>query len=341
VKNNPLISFSSKGILCKQAGVYIDPWKPVERAIITHAHSDHARPGNKWYLAHHQSKNILKLRLGDIYVESIEYDQPIFINGVKISLHPAGHIIGSSQVRLEYNGHVSVITGDFKLEDDKIATPFEPVKTHTLVMESTFGLPVYRWRDQKEIFREINEWWKSNQEKGKTSVLCGYALGKAQRLLYHVDHDIGNIYVHGAVFNVNQALDFNGYKFSKFPTVGKERIKREFESALIITPSSALNTPWMRKFQPYSTGIASGWMAIRGARRRRAVDRGFVLSDHADWEGLNTVVRETAAEQIYVTHGYSHEFSVWLRQKGYSANQIHSYFEGELGEINEQNSSEN
>jgi len=335
-----LITFTSRGIYCRQADVYIDPWKQVDKAIITHAHADHARPGNKWYLAHTDSQKVLKLRLGDIRVESIEYNRPVRINGVSVSLHPAGHIIGSSQVKLEYKGRICLITGDFKLEDDKIATPFELVKTHTLIMESTFGLPVYRWRAQEHIFSDINAWWKNNRENGKVSVLCGYALGKAQRLLYHVDHRIGNIFVHGAVQKVNRALDFNGFDFHKFPIVGNGTNKREFEGALIITPSSALNTPWIRKFQPYRTAIASGWMAVRGARRRRAVDRGFVLSDHADWTGLNKVVSETGANQIYVTHGYSHEFSNWLREMGFKADPIQTYFEGELGEINEQSTVE-
>jgi putative mRNA 3-end processing factor len=339
VKNSSsLISFTSRGIYCPPADVFIDPWKPVDRAIITHAHSDHARPGNKWYLTHSRSKKIIKLRLGDVHIETIDYNQPIHVNGVRISLHPAGHIIGSSQIRLEYKGMICVITGDFKLEDDRISDPFEQVKTHVLVMESTFGLPVYRWNDQKQIFREINQWWLNNREKGKVSILCGYALGKAQRLLYHVDGSIGNIFVHGAVHKINQELDANRYDFKKFPIVGKKMSKREFEGALVITPSSALNTPWIRKFQPYTTAIASGWMAIRGARRRRAVDRGFVLSDHADWEGLNTVVRETGASQIFVTHGYSHEFSSWLREQGYSSKPVQTDFEGELGEINEQSS---
>lgn len=336
MNSKSLISFTEKGIYCKQADVFIDPWKPVDRAIITHAHADHARPGSRWYLAHHLSKGILQLRLGDIYLESIEYGKTININGVNISLHPAGHIIGSSQVRLEYNGQICVITGDFKLENDNIATPFEPVKTHTLVMESTFGLPVYLWKDQKIIFKEINDWWRKNKAEGKTSILCGYVLGKAQRLLHHVDQNIGNIFVHGAVYNVNRVLSTMSMTISQFPKVEQGLDKKKFEGALIITPSSALQTPWMKKFQPYRTAIASGWMSIRGARRRRSVDRGFVLSDHADWDGLNKVVILSNAQEVYVTHGYSYEFSKWLKEKGYYAQEIQTRFEGELGEINEQ-----
>jgi putative mRNA 3-end processing factor len=331
-----LISFTSSGIYCPRADVFIDPWKPVSRAVITHAHADHARPGNRRYLAHHLSGSILKMRLGSIQLETIDYNQPVNIHGVNISLHPAGHIIGSSQIRLEYKGKICVVTGDFKLEDDKISTPFEPVAAHTLITESTFGLPIYRWKDQDLVFAEINDWWKKNQEKGKTSILCGYALGKAQRLLRHLNQDHGHIFVHGAVHKVNHAIDDTTFDFRLFPKADEGTRKKDFEGAMIITPSSVLNTPWMNKFQPYHTAIASGWMAIRGARRRRSVDRGFVLSDHADWNGLNRAVKDTGAERIYVTHGYSFEFSNWLSEKGYSAEQINTFFEGELGEISEQ-----
>jgi putative mRNA 3-end processing factor len=338
MKPESLISFTSKGIYCPQADVYIDPWKPVNRAIITHAHADHARTGNGFYLSHHDSRNILKHRLGEIHIETMDYSDPVQMNGVKVSLHPAGHVIGSAQVRLESNGRICVITGDFKTEDDQISIPYEPVKTQTLVMESTFGLPVYRWKDQQLVFEEIFQWWRENQEQGFVSVLCGYALGKAQRLIYHLfKKNIGEIFVHGAIFNMNQVIgNYGGFDFSTLPRAEAGTQKKAFEGALIITPSSALGTPWMRKFHPYRTAIASGWMAIRGARRRRSVDRGFVLSDHADWNGLNQAVKESEATEIYVTHGYSHEFSHWLNEKGIRSSPVQTSFEGELGEINEQ-----
>jgi len=331
-----LISFTDRGLYCEQADVYIDPWKPVPRAVITHAHADHARSGSHRYLAHHRSRGILKLRLGDIRLDTVDYNQTIVINGVKISLHPAGHIIGSSQVRLEHKGRVVVITGDFKLEDDQISTPFEPIRGHILIMESTFGLPIYHWKDQDQVFLEINEWWRKNRESGQTSILCGYALGKAQRLLRHLNGNLGNVFVHGSVHKVNQVLDDQNFDFGRFPKADQGTPKKDLEGAMIITPSSALNTSWMKMFQPYRTAIASGWLAIRGARRRRSVDRGFVLSDHADWDGLNSTVREVNAEKVYVTHGYCYEFSNWLNENGYPAEQLNSLFEGELGEINEQ-----
>lgn len=331
-----LISITERGLYCPPADLYIDPWKPVSRAVITHAHADHARGGNHWYLAHHRSRGILKHRLGDIRLDTVDYNQSIHKNGVKISLHPAGHIIGSAQVRLEHKGKICVITGDFKLEDDQISTPFEPVSAHILIMESTFGLPIYHWQDQHQVFSDINEWWRKNRESGQISILCGYALGKAQRLLRHLNRNLGNVFVHGSIQKVNQVLDSQKFDFREFQKASPETPKKELEGAMIITPYSALNTSWMKKFHPYSTAIASGWMALRGARRRRSVDRGFVLSDHADWDGLNRTVKEVNAEKIYVTHGYRYEFSKWLNENGYPAEQLNSFFEGELGEINEQ-----
>jgi putative mRNA 3-end processing factor len=318
------------------ADVYIDPWLPVNKAIITHAHSDHARQGHNRYFAHHHSKDILNLRLGNIRIETVEYGKEINMNGVRISLHPAGHIIGSSQVRLEHKTDVAVITGDFKLEDDEISVPFEFLKANTLIMESTFGLPVYKWERQKKTFQDINQWWAGNRSVGITSILCGYALGKAQRLLYHINSDIGPVYVHGAVYNVNEVLNKSNPEIKLYPKVENLNNRKKYTGSLIITPSSALNTPWMNKFQPYRTAIASGWMGIRGARRRRAIDRGFVLSDHADWDQLNRAVIESEAGNIYVTHGYSYEFSKWLLENGLNAGEVKTRFEGELGEINEQ-----
>ena len=203
-------------------------------------------------------------------------------------------------------------------------------------MESTFGLPVYRWKSEALVFNDIQNWWLENRESGYVSVLCGYALGKAQRLIHNLNKSIGPVFVHGAVYNVNQALA-NRYLFKEIRRVDPGMDKKEFSGAMIITPSSALGTPWMRKFIPYRTAIASGWMAIRGARRRRSVDRGFVLSDHADWDGLNDAAKNSGANKIFVTHGYTHEFSQWLKEKGYTSYPVETRFEGELAEINEQN----
>lgn len=329
-----LLQFTSAGIFCPEAGVYIDPWQPVDRAIITHAHSDHARFGNKHYLAHKDSEAILRLRLGEIDLQTIGYDEPVVINGVKFSLHPAGHIIGSAQVRVEKNGEVWVASGDYKRQPDGFAPDFEPVRCHTFITESTFGLPIYRWPETNRVYEEITEWWKENQALGKTSVILGYALGKMQRLLVNLQPFIGPVLAHGAVFNVNEKLRQVGFDL---PVVrfASDLEKKDFRNALVLAPPSALASPWMKRFEPYSTGFCSGWMAVRGAKNRRSVDRGFVISDHVDWNDLNITIKDTEAERIYVTHGYADVFSRWLREQGFDALEVKTQFGDEMEEATE------
>lgn len=336
----PLLEFNKQGIYCPIADVYIDPWQPVEKAIITHAHSDHARWGNGYYLCHNHSSSMLKIRLGqDIKIESLDYGTSIKIHGVKISLHPAGHIYGSAQIRLEYKNQVWVVSGDYKLENDFLSEPFETVKCHVFVTECTFGLPIFKWKPQAEVFSEINNWWKKNQEEGKCSIIFGYSLGKAQRILKNIDSSIGPVYVHGAVYNCNEALINDGAPLPFFEKAGMSletgmSLEKEvYNKSLIIAPPSASGSPWLKKFKPYRTAIASGWMNLRGPRRRRAVDRGFVLSDHADWPDLLTAIRTSEAERIFVTHGYTASFARYLNEKGLDATEVPTQFEGELAEI--------
>ncbi len=330
----PLLTFTPAGIYCPQADVYIDPWQPVDRALITHAHSDHARWGMKAYLAHHDSLPIMRLRLGqEIKVQGVAYGEVTHINGVEVSFHPAGHIIGSAQIRLSYQGETWVVSGDYKVRPDGVATPFEPVPCQHFITESTFGLPVFRWKTDEEIIGEVNDWWASNAAEGKASVIGAYSLGKAQRILQQVNHDIGPVFTHGAVENTNQAFRAHGIELKPSTLVRRQgegkQDKKDYRNALIIAPPSALGSPWVRNFQPFSLGIASGWMNLRGARRRRAADRGFVLSDHADWDGLNWAIKETGAEHIYVTHGYVEIFSQWLSQQGYDAQVVKTQFSGD------------
>ncbi len=325
-----LLEFTNKGIYCKQGDFYIDPWQSVDFAVITHAHSDHARWGSKYYLAQHLSKEILLYRLGaEINLQTIEYNEAVSRNGVKISLHPAGHIIGSAQIRIEYKGEVWVVSGDYKLEDDGVSTPFEIVKCHSFITESTFGMPVYKWKPQVEIFNGVNEWWNKNNKEGKTSLLIGYSLGKAQRLLQNLEHSIAPIFAHGVIANTNDALIKNGINLFPAQRITKETTKEEVKGAMILAPPSAVGTPWMRRFFPYSLGYCSGWMSIRGAKKRRAADRGFVLSDHADWEGLITAIKATEAENIYVTHGYTATFSKYLNENGWNSQEVHTLYGGD------------
>jgi putative mRNA 3-end processing factor len=331
-----LLEFTDRGIFCPGANVYLDPWKPVQRAIISHGHSDHATSGHQSYLCTIGTSPVIRHRLGlTDNVQALRYGETIAINGIQFTFFPAGHIPGSAQIRVEYHGEVWVFSGDYKRQPDNLSEPFEPLRCHTFITESTFGLPVYRWRPQSEIMEDVNAWWRKNQNEGKVSVIAGYTLGKSQRILTGVDHSIGKILVHGAVDVMNHVLQSWGMVLPATTRVTPEMKKADLSGSLVICPPSAIGSPWMRKFYPYSVGIASGWMLLRGPRRRRGADRGFVLSDHADWNDLNSTVKETGAERVFVTHGYSEIFSQWLNESGIEAHEVKTRYEGELGEIAE------
>jgi len=274
---------------------------------------------------------ILRVRLGaDISLQTLPYGEVIRIGDTSVSLHPAGHLLGSSQVRVEHRGEVWVASGDYKTTADRTCVPFEPMRCHTFITESTFGLPIYRWRPQEEIFAEINAWWRANQERGWTSVLLCYALGKAQRVLAGVDPGIGPILLHGTIPPLNAAYAAGGIELPRAEYATLELAKATRGRALLLAPPSAIASPWLKKFEPASLAMASGWMAIRGARRRRAMDRGFVLSDHADWPGLQEAIRATGAERVGVTHGYIAPMVRWLTEQGLEAFAVETRYEGEV-----------
>ncbi|RAW01730.1 ligase-associated DNA damage response exonuclease [Pseudochryseolinea flava] len=336
-----LLTFTDRGIYCAKADVFLDPWKPVKRAIISHGHSDHASFGHGAYMCTTGTAPIIKHRLSlTDNVQALPYGEQVDIHGVKFSFHPAGHIPGSAQIRVEHQGEVWVFSGDYKRAPDHVSEPFEPARCHTFITESTFGLPFYRWQSQQDIMNDVNLWWRKNQSEGKVSVMAGYALGKSQRVLKNIDSSIGKIFTHGAIHVMNDVLMRAGMVLPETTRVTAEMKKQDFEGALILCPPSAVGSSWIRKFMPFSLGIASGWMLLRGARRRRGADRGFVLSDHADWNELNTTVHETGAERVFVTHGYAAVFAQWLREKGLDAHEVKTQFEGELGEIVEAASEE-
>ncbi|NBC56914.1 MAG: ligase-associated DNA damage response exonuclease [Bacteroidetes bacterium] len=324
--SQPLLEFNNKGIYCSQADVYIDPWRPVKKAIITHGHADHSRYGHKKYITHHLNIPIIKHRLGKINVSGVEWKENFTINNVKFSLHPAGHIIGSSQVRVEYKGEVWVVSGDYKTEDDGISGTFQPVKCHSFITECTFGLPVFKWQPQHAVFEEINAWWQDNQNQNMTSIILVYSLGKAQRVLKYLDTKIGQIYTHGAIENMTEVLRAN-FNFPKTHKITRETSKAELKGNIVIAPPSAHGTTWMRKMVPYVTASASGWMSTRGARRRRAIDKGFVLSDHADWDGLISAIKATECKKVICTHGYTNIFSRYLKTIGYDARTEQTQYE--------------
>lgn len=326
-----LLRATDRGLYCEAGDFHVDPWLPVERAVITHAHGDHARWGCNRYLASREGERVLRTRLGaDARIRSVDFGEVVEVGGVRVSLHPAGHILGSAQVRVEHRGEVWVVSGDYKTEPDPTCTPFEPVRCHTFVTESTFGLPVYRWAPQAEVFAEIRAWWRANREEGRASILFGYALGKAQRLLAGLrEAPEGPIYTHGAVERLNADYRESGIALPPTTYAGAVPRGTDWAGALVVAPPSALGSPWMRRFGAASTAFASGWMRIRGARRRRAVDRGFALSDHVDWPSLLAAVEATGAERVWVTHGYREPVVRWLREHGLEAEAVASRWEGE------------
>jgi len=333
-----LIEFTDKGLFCPAGNFYIDPWKPVDNAIITHAHSDHARWGSKNYLCHTQTKPLLQLRLGNNNYQTAEWNEPVHINRATVSLHPAGHIIGSSQIRIEHNGEVWVVSGDYKTENDGISGQFEPVKCHTFITESTFGLPIYQWKPQQEIFHQIQEWIVQNQSQNKCSVLIAYSLGKAQRVLQAVTKVTDNIWVHGAIYNTYETLVQAGWQLPLLKKVTPDTSKEALHNAVVIAPPSADGTPWMKKFYPYSVGVCSGWMQVRGNLRRRNADAGFVLSDHADWKGLLQAVKATEANKVFVTHGFQSAFARHLNETGIEAAEVKTAFGDEDENVTEPHS---
>lgn len=316
-----LVIARPEGLYCPPGDFYIDPWRPVERSVITHGHGDHARWGNARYLAAAPGEGILRSRLGqDIDLQTLPYGATLDHHGVKLSFHPAGHVLGSAQVRLEYRGEVWVASGDYKVEADGTCAPFEPVRCHTFITESTFGLPIYRWRPQAEIFAGIDDWWRQNQAEGRASVLFAYSFGKAQRILHGIDDRIGPILVHGAVEPLNRVYREGGIRIPETHYAGDfKKSDPLLRQALVLAPPSAAGSTWMRRFGEYSDGFASGWMMLRGTRRRRGVDRGFVLSDHADWPGLLWAIEQTGAERVMVTHGSVNVLVRYLREQGLDA----------------------
>lgn len=323
-----MLTMTEQGAYCEAGGFHVDPWKPVDRAVLTHAHGDHARSGSRAYLCSREGEGVARTRLGpDARIQAVAFGEPVVLGGVRVSLHPAGHILGSAQVRIKHRGEVWVVSGDYKTEPDPTCTPFEAVRCHTFVTESTFGLPIYRWDPQHEVFAAIDAWWRRNRDEGRASILFGYALGKAQRLLAGVDASTGPIYVHGAVERLN--ADYRAAGVVLPATANPIGARKDWAGALIVAPPSAHGTPWMRRFGAASTAFASGWMRVRGHRRRRSADRGFVLSDHVDWPSLHEAIRSTGATCVWVTHGYRDPVVRWLRDCGLEAHAVASRWEGD------------
>jgi putative mRNA 3-end processing factor len=317
---------TDRGLYCPAGGFHIDPWGAVDRAIITHAHGDHLAWGSSAYLTSEAGAPLASARLGGVPVEGLPYGERRRIGEVVVSLHPAGHILGSSQVRVEHRGEVWVVSGDYKLEPDPTATAWEPVRCHTFVTESTFGLPVYRWPPHDQVVADIHEWWRQNQAVGRTSVIYAYALGKAQRVLASLDPSTGPILVHGAVEHMTSLYREAGVLLPPTASATTEQ-RPDWARAIVLAPPSAGGSPWARRFGDASTAMTSGWMRVRGTRRRQGVDRGFVLSDHADWPGLLRAIDATGARSVWVTHGFTGPLVRWLEGQGLDARAVATRFE--------------
>jgi putative mRNA 3-end processing factor len=331
-----LIVQRPEGLYCPAGDFHIDPWRPVARAVITHAHSDHARMGHGQYLASEASAGVLRSRLGDIALQTLAYGERIVHHGVTLSLHPAGHVLGSAQVRLEQGGQVWVASGDYKVAADPTCAPFEPVRCDVFITESTFGLPIYRWRPDEELFADIDDWWGRNVLAGRASVLACYSFGKAQRVLAGVDASIAPIIVHGAVQPLNEAYRAAGVALPPTMHVSEGKDRADLRRALVVCPPSAVASPWMRRFGDASTAFASGWMQVRGTRRRGGYDRGFALSDHADWPGLLGAIEATGAQRVIVTHGSGPVLARFLGEHGLRAEVFDTEYGGDAVEADVQ-----
>ena len=324
-----LLVHTALGLYCPKADVYLDPWKPVKKAILSHGHADHARWGSSSYLCTPSAAPVIKYRLGDINLETLPFGEEKLINGVSFSFHPAGHILGSAQIKVSYKGEIVVFSGDYKTANDGFSEAFEPVKCHTFITESTFGLPVYHWQDQKWVFNEMEEWCKNNRNNHHLSILYGYSLGKAQRILQGLPESVGPIFTHSTIEAILNVMRNQGVSLKNTIPVNEHLTRADLLNGVIIAPPAVQNSNWLKKFEPIRNGVVSGWMALRGARRRRNADKGFVLSDHADWEGLNEAINLTGAENIFVTHGYTDILSKWLIDKGLNAHPLETNFEGD------------
>jgi putative mRNA 3-end processing factor len=323
---NYLLRMTEFGFYCPAGDFYVDPRYPVPRAVVTHAHADHLAYNCGAYLTSQEGLRVFQQRLGfGVPIQTVAYGEQVRLGDALVSLHPAGHILGSAQVRIESGGQVWVVSGDYKVDPDPTCTPFEQLRCHGFITEATFGLPVYRWPAQAQVFQEIENWWRGNQQAGRASVILAYPLGKSQRILAGVDPSIGPLVTHGMVERVNEAYRETGVNLPKTIQATHED-KVDWSKALVVAPPSARGTPWLQRFGDQSVAFASGWMRIRGMKRRRTIERGFVLSDHVDWPGMLNVIEGTRAEWVGVTHGYVPIVTRYLQERGIQAEGFSTHY---------------
>lgn len=316
----PLLRQTPAGLYCARGDFYVDPSRRVARALITHAHADHARPGSQSYICSRECRDVLRLRLGpSAMIETLTWGETLLINGVRVSFHPAGHILGSAQIRIESHGEIWVVTGDYKTDSDPTCTAFESVRCHTLITESTFGLPIFQWAPQATTFAAINRWWCECRDAGQPAVIFAYSLGKAQRILAGVDSSIGPIFCHPTVQEMNAAYAHSGISLPNTMLPSHAPARKTWGGVLYVTAQGASTDRWPKGLKGASTATASGWMMTRRMRKGRTTDRPFVLSDHADWPGLLDAISQSKAENVVVTHGFSDVLARYLTDKGHHA----------------------
>lgn len=326
-----MLTETPDGLFCPDGPFHIDPWGPVARAVITHAHGDHARPGSQAYLCAPGCDRLLRRRFGaDTPVQTLPYGQPLAIGGVRISLHPAGHVLGSAQVRIEGPDGVWVAAGDYKRAADPTCASFEPVRCDTFITESTFGLPIYRWDPATAVVDDIHAWWTASAEAGRAAVLFCYTLGKAQRLLAELRRVTDRtVLVHGMMLGMIEAYREEGVAMLPVSPLTERPRGTSVAGELVLAPLSARGTPWMRRLGTLSDGFASGLMRVRGVRRQRAYDRGFVISDHADWPALLQTIADSGASRVFATHGHAEPLARYLAESGLDAGTLRTAWEGE------------
>lgn len=314
LRDSDLVRPTAQGLYCPAGDFHIDPMGAVPTAVITHAHGDHARHGSQRYHAAAPGLALLHERLPGATIAPLAYGERRRFGDAWVSLHPAGHILGSAQVRIEVGNRVCVVSGDYKRAADPTCAGFEVVPCDVFVTEATFALPVYRWPPMTRIVTELLAWWDECRDRQVPAVLFCYALGKAQRLLAELALRTDRpVHLHGAMVGLVRRYRELGVEMLPTLPVSDSARGRDFAGELVLAPPSAAGSPWMRRFAKASTGFASGWMRIRGNRRRRGYDRGFEVSDHADWPALVDTIRATGAGRVLATHGDTDVLVRYLR----------------------------
>ncbi|MBJ3777733.1 ligase-associated DNA damage response exonuclease [Acuticoccus mangrovi] len=334
--SEPLLTLTPEGLYCPRGRFHIDPIRPVPRAVITHGHADHARPGHGSVLATPETLAIMAIRYGEGFTTTRQptpYGEPVTVDGLGVSLHPAGHIRGSAQVLIDRGGHRAVVSGDYKRQSDPTAASFELVPCHLFVTEATFALPVFRHPDAADEVAKLLD--SLSLFPDRPHLVGAYALGKAQRviaLLRAAGHH-APIYLHGALQRLTDHYVEAGVDLGRLEPV-KEVEPKTLGGSITLCPPSALADRWSRRFGDPVTGFASGWMRVRARARQRGVELPLVISDHADWEDLCTTIVETGAEAVWVTHGQEDALVHWATQAGIDARPLRllGYGDGDDGE---------